>query len=230
MIELLVIICCAIILILLKIIFGIKFKSIINLKDRCSKELEDLSNKFPKDEKICKDILKELNNENVNIKIEPEYTSCLYTVFNNTITIGRFKQNYMKLQTIAHECIHSTQSNRILWANFIVSNIFLIYYLVILILDIFNKLPYPNIHIIILIFLSLIQYILRSNLENDAMLKAKYVAKEYIEKYKILEEHEEEKLLIEYEEINKMGIPFINFNLIFNNFFKIIIFSIIVLI
>ena len=152
MFEMTVIIVCVITLILLKIILNINFKEIKKFDIRGSEKLEKLSDKFPEDEQICKDILEKLENKYVKIRKESEYNSCLYTVFNNTITIGKFKQNYMKIQTLAHECIHSCQSKRTLWANFIISNIYLLYFSIILILEILNKLAYTNIHIIILIF------------------------------------------------------------------------------
>lgn len=230
MFGILVIITCIITLILLKVFLDINLKTIKGLKNRTSENLQTLSKKFPDDEKICNDILKELKNEDVKIKKEAEYESCLYTIFNNTITIGKFQQNYMKIQTIAHECIHSCQNKKTLWANFILTNIYLLYFVVILILEIANCLPYANIHILIFIFLSIIQYILRNSLENDAMIRAKYVAKDYIEKNKILDKNEEEELLAEYGEINNIGIPFMNFTLISGNIIKIIIVSLIALI
>ena len=230
MFEIVVILVCTITVILLKIFLNINFKNIKNLKNRNQKEIEELSNKFPDDEKICNSILKKLKNTNVKIKIEPEYTSCLYTIFNNTITIGKFKQDYMKPQTIAHECVHSCQSKRILWSNFIISNIYLIYYVCILILGIFNKLAFYNIHILILIFLSLIQYIIRNSLEVDAMTRARYIAKEYIEENNILNKEELDKLIIEYDEVNNIGIPFMSYYLICSNIVKVIIFSFVVLI
>lgn len=230
MISIYVLICSVITLILVKIFLNVKFKDIKGLKDRKSDKLEELANKFPSDEKICKDILRQLNNESVEIKSEPEYTSCLYTIFNNTITIGKFQQNYMKLQTIAHECVHSQQNKITLWSNFIFTNIYLIYFITILILEFLNKLPYADVHIVILLFLSLIQYIIRNTLETDAMTRAKYIAKEYIEINKILNKEEEEMLLQEYDEINKIIIPFANYSLIFSNVMKVIIFSLIVVI
>lgn len=231
MFEIVTIIVCVITLILLKIFLNINFKNIKKLEIRSSEELENLSNKFPEDEQICKNILTKLNNNsNVKIKNEPEYTSCLYTVFNNTIIIGKFKQNYMKLQTIAHECIHSCQSKITLWSNFIFTNIYLIYFVIVLILGFFNKLSYSNIHILILIFLSFIQYILRNTLEIDAMTRAKYVAKEYIEEKNILDKEEKEKLLEEYDKINEIGIPFINYYTISMNIIKIMLFSFITLV
>lgn len=225
MFEIMIIILCVITLIILKIFLNINFKEIKSLKIRNSEELEELSKSFPDDEKICKDILNKLNNKDVKIKIEPEYNSCLYTVFNNTITIGKFQQNYIKIQTFAHECIHACQSKRLLWSNFIFSNIYLIYFIVTLILILLNKLPYTIIYTTILIFLGIIQYIIRFSLENEAMIKAKYIAKEYIEENEILNIDEENKLLEEYDKINNLGIPFINYYLIGMNIIKIIIYA-----
>ena len=230
MFEIATIIICIITLILLKIIFDISFKRIKNLQYRKFEESELISEKFPKDEEICNNILKKLNAEKVKIKLEPEYSSCLYTVFNNTITIGKFHQNYMKIQTIAHECIHSCQNKRILWSNFIFTNIYMIYFFIILVLTFFNKIQYNNIHILILIFLSIIQYIIRFNLENEAMIKAKYLAKEYIEENEILNKEENDKLMTEYEEINRIAIPFMNYNIISSNIVKIIMYSIVSLV
>jgi len=230
MFEITIILICVITLILLKIFLNINFKEIKALEIRSSEELETLSNRFPEEEKICKAILAKSNNPCVKIKKEPEYASCLYTVFNNTITIGKFQQDYMKIQTIAHECVHSCQNKITLWTNFIFTNIYLLYFVIILILTFFNKLPYTNIHIIILIFLSFIQYIIRFSLENEAMIRAKYIAKEYIEENNILNKDEENKLLEEYDKINKIGIPFMNYDLISMNIIKIAIYSFIALV
>ena len=228
MFEISVIILCVCTLIILKVSLKISFKEIKELKIRSTEELEKLSNKFPKDEEICNDILNKFGKK-VKIKIEPEYNSCLYTIFNNTITIGKFQQQYMKIQTIAHECIHACQNRVTLWANFIFSNIYLIYFVTILILEFFSKLSYNNIHILILIFLSFIQYILRNTLENEAMIRARYVAEEYIVEKRILNNQEKELLLEEYDKLNNIGIPFINYYTISMNIIKIIIFAFVVL-
>ena len=230
MFEIAVILVCLIILILLKIFLNVNFKNIKNLEIRSSEQLEKISNKFPEDKKICEDILEKFNNNNVKIKIEPEYESCLYTVFNNTITIGKFKQNYMKIQTIAHECVHSMQNKITLWSNIVFTNIYLIYFITILVLTFLNKLPYTNIHILILIFLSFIQYILRNTLETEAMIKARFVAEEYIKDKNILNKEEKDKLLEEYDKINGIGIPFTNYYTISMNIIKIMIFAFIVLV
>lgn len=230
MLEMTVIIVCVITLVLLKNFLNISFKKMKSLDINSSEEVKKIADKFPEDEKIVKDILKKLNNETVKVKIEPEYNSCLYTIFNNTITIGKFEQNYMKLQTIAHECIHSCQSKRSLWSNFIFSNIYLLYFIVILVLTFFNKLPYTNIHIVVLIFASIIQYAIRFALENEAMIKAKFIAKEYVEEKKLLTKEEKEMLLEEYDRVNEIGIPFMNYYLLAMNIVKVIIYAFICLI
>ena len=230
MFEITIILVCVITLILLKIFLNINFKDIKNIEIKSSENLKGLSDKFPEDQKMCKDILNKLQNKDVKVRLEPEYNSCLYTIFNNTITIGKFQQEYMKIQTIAHECIHSCQNKITLCANFIFTNIYLIYFAVILILAFLNKLPYTNIHTIILIFMSIIQYILRFALENEAMIKARFIAKEYIEENKVLNKDEEKILLEEFDRVNKIGIPFMNYYTISMNIVKIIIFSFIVLV
>lgn len=230
MFEIVVIISCAITLILLKIFLDINLKNIKGMEQRNSTELEGLALTFPSDEQMCRDILKKLRNDkDVKIKGDEEYNSCVYTIFDNTITIGKFKRNYMKVQTIAHECVHSCQNQKTLWSNFIFTNIYLIYFVLIVILEIFNVLPYANIHTIILIFLGIVQYIIRFSLENEAMIKARFIAKEYIEENRILEENEKEKLLAEYDEVNNIGITFMNFHLISKNIIKDLIYALIVL-
>ena len=169
---------------------------------------------------------KKFNNRNVKILINQEYNSCLYTIYNNTITIGKFKENYMKLQTISHECIHACQDKLTLWFNFIISNIYNLYFVVILVLTLFNKIQNTNIYLYILAMLGLVQYIIRNSLENEAMTKAPYLAKEYIEENNIMTTEEKEKLLKEYNRVNKIGIPFMNYLLIQKNLIKIIIFCV----
>ena len=74
------------------------------------------------------------------------------------------------------------------------------------------------------------QFAIRAYLEQDAMTKAKNLAKEYIEEKNIITKEELDKLCTEYDKINRMGIPFYIWNLFTNNMIKIIIYSIIALI
>ena len=229
--ETIVIVMCIIILIITKVGLNIKFKKLRQFKTRTNDKTKKIAEKFQDDEKMCKNILKKLgNNSNVKIVLNEEYNSCLYTIYNNTITLGRFKEDYIKPQTIAHECVHACQSRVMLWFNFIISNIFNLFFIITLLLSIFNKLPYTNIFLAILITISFVQYVIRNSLEIDAMTKAPYVAKEYLTENNIVTDDEIVDMLEEYEDVNKTGISVTNYSLIFKNIIKIIIFCIIMLI
>lgn len=229
--EIIVIIICILILVFTKIGLNIKFKDLKQLKTRTNEKARKMAEKFPDDEEMCKDILKKLgNNSEVKILKNEEYNSCLYTIYNNTITLGKFKEDYIKPQTIAHECVHSCQSKVMLWFNFIISNIFNLFYIVTLIFAIFNKLPNANLFLIILTGIAFIQYVIRNALEMEAMTRAPYVAKEYLAENKILTEKEIKDLLEEYEDVNKIGMPITNYSLILKSIVKVIIFCIVVLI
>lgn len=232
MFEISIILTGVITLILLKIFLNINFKELKKLNIKTNDDLSNITDKLSKvnEKDMCEDILRKLDCKNVKVNIEPEYSSCLYTIFNNTITIGKFKEEYMKPQTIAHECIHASQNKVTLWANFIFTNIYLLFWIIASVFAILNKLPYTNIFIIAFVFASLIQYIIRYSLENEAMTKATFIAKEYIEENKLLNKEEEQKLLKEYERVNKLGIPFMNYYQISMNIIKIMILAFICLI
>lgn len=232
MLEISIILSGVITLILLKIFLNVDFKKLKKLNIESNDNLSDITDKISKinQENMCKNILKKLDCKDVKVNVAPEYNSCLYTIFNNTITIGKFKEEYMKPQTIAHECIHASQNKITLWANFIFTNIYLLFWIIISILALLNKLPNTHIFIIAFIFASLIQYIIRYSLENEAMLKAKFIAKEYIEENKLLNKEEEQLLLNEYDRVNKLGIPFMNYYQISMNIIKIMILAFVCLI
>lgn len=225
-----IIIICILLLIMVKLGLDVKFKSIKLLNNESSAELSKIGDKLPDSKEICSSILKNLHCSNVKIQINEEYNSCLYTVFNNTITIGKFKEDYMKPQTIAHECIHACQNKLTLWSNFVISNICNCYFLITLILLIFNKVQNINLLLLILVMFFIVKFIIRSFLENEAMIKAKYIAKEYLEESDFLSEKEIEKLLKQYDKVNKIGIPFYNFYLFSSENIKIIICCILALI
>ena len=74
---------------------------------------------------------------------------------------------------------------------------------------------------------TLIEFSVRSFLEIDAMTKAKYLAKEYMEKSKLCTEGEKNKLLKEYESINKIGIPFVIDNLLTTGLARVLIYCVV---
>lgn len=215
-------------LVLLKIIFEINIKKIKKLAD--NKELDEIAAKFPNNTELCKKYLKKLNNENVKIEESKNTENCLYIAITNKIIIADLKNSFSRIQTVAHECLHSIQDRKILIFNFIFSNIYLLYFAIIAIIGIFKLLPSKMLFVSIYIILGLVYYMVRSYLENDAMIKAKYLAKEYIEEENIIEKSEINSLIKGFDNINNIGIKCVNYNLFMGILIKLIIFLIICLI
>lgn len=140
------------------------------------------------------------------------------------------KNNYARIQTIAHECIHSCQDRTMLLFNFFFSNINMLYFFIISILTIFKVINNSTLQIAILMLFTLIQFSVRSFLEIDAMTRSRFLAKEYMEKKKLCTDNEKETLLKEYEKVNKTGIPFVVDNLLTNGLVRVLIYTLICII
>ena len=213
---------------ILKLIFGYKQKELENIgKDD---ELDELAKKYPSNIDICKAYLKKLNNENVKIEQNNNAENSLYIVTTNKIMIANIQKSYTRIQTIAHECLHSIQDKKLLWFNFIFSNIYILYFLVVSILALFRILPYKMIFLSILMMFGLVYLVVRIYLENDAMIKARFLAKEYMEEQKISTKKEIEKLVSGFDKINNFGIKCVNYYLFMDVITRIFIFSLICLV
>lgn len=210
---------------ILRFIFDVNMKKIKEIGE--DKELDELTQKYPENIDICKSYLKKLNNENVKIEEDKSSNATLYLVMSNKIFIANLNDSYTRIQTIAHECLHSIQSKKLLWFNFIFSNIYLIYFFIICILAIFKVLPCKMLFSSILIVFGFAFYVVRTYLENDAMIKARFLAKEYMQEKNISSKEEIEKIVKKYDELNDIGIKCTNFQLLSNIISKIIILLII---
>lgn len=215
-------------IILFKFIFKINLKKAKALQE--NKELEKITDKFPDNVEVAKEMLDMLGNKGVKIEEAKDTQTSLYIAITNKISIADMKNNYARIQTIAHECLHSCQDRTLLLFNFIFSNINIIYFLVITILTIFKVINNQMLQIAILMLFTLIQFAVRSFLEIDAMTRAKFLAKEYMEKKKLCTDKEKEELLIQYDKINKVGIPFVVDNLLTNGLIRVLIYVIISLV
>lgn len=213
---------------------GVNIKKIKEIAK--NERLNEIASKFPENEKICKAILNKLKNETTTVKQneDKENKTSLYVAISDTIFIANIKDTYTRIQTIAHECIHSIQNRRMLLFNFYYSNIYFLYFGIIVILTIFKVSTNYNLQIITLLLMSTIYYAIRSYLETDAMTKAKYIAEEYMKNYikenKIVTNEEVKEIVEEYDRINKIGIPTYNFLLINSSLIKIVIYTTIVII
>lgn len=193
------------------------------------KNLNELTNVLPENEQIAKEILKKIKNEKVKIKTGNENSQAsLYIVATDTILIANIKNTFTRVQTIAHECIHSLQDKRLLWFNFIFSNIYIFFWIIITILTLINKISNPNIFAIILVMMSMILFFVRSYLENDAMIRARFLAKEYMEEKDDVISKENIDIIVEnYDKINFVGIKFTNLSLVVEYLVKVIIYCLV---
>lgn len=219
---------CIIFLIVLKFAWSIKISDIKKMKEiGYDKELNEITNKLPENKEICQQILKKLNNEKVKIKEgeDKENKTSLYIALSDSILIANINDTFTRVQTMAHECLHSIQNRRTLLFNFAYSNIYFIYFLCICILSLLRLNEHGMLHLFILTTLGIIYYAIRSYLEMDAMTKAKPLAKEYIEEQEILTEEEKNRVLNNYDVINDIGIKLTNYTLMMNCTIKVIIYA-----
>lgn len=214
--------------IVLRYIFDVNMKKIKEIG--VNKELDELTKKYPENIEICKEYLKMLGNENVNIEEDKDSNSTLYLIMSNKIFIADLKDSYTRIQTIAHECLHSIQSKKMLWFNFLFSNFYILFFIVICILGILKVLQFKMMFLTIMMILGLIFYSVRVYLENDAMTKARFLAKEYMQNKKISTEQEINKIIANFDKLNEIGIKCINYKFLNNIFLKIIILLIIFII
>lgn len=226
--EYIIIVISIIAILLLKMIFNIKISTLKGYKE--DENLTKLTDKFPDNIELTKDILSKLDNEKVQVKENTDSETSMYFALTDTISISTKKNSFARIQTIAHECAHSVQNRTTILANFIVSNIYLIYFVVVSILTLINVIKDPLLYLLILAILGFIQFAIRAYLEIEAMTKAKYIAKEYMEEKEIISKEKIDIICTEYDKLNKMGIPFYVWNLFTSNMIKIIIFAIVALV
>ncbi len=193
-------------------------------------ELNKIAEKYPNNKEICKKILKKLGNEKVKIEEDEKSEATLYIAIQDKISIGNTHKSYTRIQTMAHECLHSIQDRKMLIFNFIYSNIYFLYFATISILLIIKKLTNEMLYLNILLIMSFVYYVIRAFLENDAMIKAEYLAKQYMEEQNISSKEEIEKLEKGLQKLNKECIKGTNCSIFTNIMVKVVIFNILALI
>ena len=226
-----VLIVLVIILIIGAFIFEVNLKKLKEAGN--NKKCDDIVSKFPNNKEICEDILEKLNNKKVKIKENNDKTASLYIAISDTIFIANISKTYTRIQTIAHECLHSVQNQKLLLFNYIYSNFYILYFILSVILTILGVFKDTKLQVIILTILGFFYYVIRAYLETDAMTKAPYLAKEYmlqyIEKNPIYNKEKIEEVVKEYQRINNIGIPATNYILMVNCIVKVIIYILIAL-
>ena len=217
-----------IMLIALKLICKVNIKKIEDIGK--NDLLDEKINRFPSNIEICKKILKKIGNESVEIEEDIDASNCLYIVATNKILIGYLKGSFTRVQTIAHECLHSIQDKALLMFNFIYSNIYLLSFVILSILVLFRVIQYKMLFISIFILMGFVFYFIRSYLETDAMTKARFLAKEYMEEENILSKEEIQEIIDEYDKLNNLGIIATNYTLLNEIIIKTIVLIILMII
>ena len=92
-------------IVIFKIIFRINIKKMKEKKE--NKELEKITDKFPENIEVAREMLEMLDNKSVKIEEAKDTGTSLYIAITNKISIADMKNNYARIQTIAHECTHS---------------------------------------------------------------------------------------------------------------------------
>lgn len=220
----------AVVLLVLAKVYDINMRKLKQFVEYEEKKFNKLIEGYPSNIEICKYILNKLNNSTVKIVEDKEAKTSMYIALSDKIIIADVKNSYTRIQTIAHECLHSVQKRKMQVFNFIYSNIYLLYFVIVTILAILNKLQDSMLYIAIMILFSYIYYFVRSYLENDAMIKAKYLAKEFMEEVKISSDEEIDKIIKSYEKLNDIGIKTVNYQLMLETLIKVIILAIVFLI
>lgn len=226
--EIICLIICALTIVLLTFIFKINVKKAKELEN--NKDVQIITDKFPENIDIAKEMLEMLNNKNVKIEQAKNTKTSLYIAVANKISIADLKDNYGRIQTIAHECIHSMQDRTLLLFNFIFSNISIIYFALAIILTLCKVYTNTMLQVFILTMFTLINFSVRAYLEIDAMTKSRYLAEKYMNQKNLCTKDEQEKLLKEYDKINKVGIPFTLYYLLTNSLIRIMLYIVIAII
>lgn len=214
---------------LLTIVLNVGIKDFKNLRKIVEdEELAKSVKKFPSNTEICKQTLEKLNKEDVKVEEDDSSKTSVYMVFKNKIVIG--KANVItRIQTVIHECIHSTQDKRLLKFNVIFANINNLYLLIISVLSLFNRISYntATICLWILALMQIILYAVRSFLETDAMTRAEFITQDYIEKTNYISKEEKEKIIQVYKDVNKVGIKSYNYVLLMKALIRLLIYAIV---
>ena len=209
----------------LRYFFDVSIKQIKELAQK--PDLDKIVEKYPNNQQVAQEILKKLNNEKVKIEENENAESSLYVAVSDKIFIGNIQKSYTRIQTIAHECLHSVQSRKLLLFHFIFSNFYLLYFVLIALLGILKILPFEMTFLVSFVLIGMLFYAVRIYLENDAMIKAPFLAKEYMQGKGISSLEEIEKVMEGYDELNQIGIKAVNYKLFMGIMIKVFLLSII---
>ena len=162
-----------------------KIKDIYKLNKKDSNEnikINKMISNIPENEFVAKEILEMLNNNKTKIEIDSDTKSNLYIFLNDTIYISKNKKDdFNRICVIAHECIHSIQSKSTQILNFVLSNIELILFIVLIALFCF-KLKFMPL-LILYVLTNIFSIGIRLYLELSAVFGSIKLSDKYFKNY-----------------------------------------------
>ena len=162
-----------------------KIKDIYKLNKKDSNEnikINKMISNIPENEFVAKEILEMLNNNKTKIEIDSDTKSNLYIFLNDTIYISKNKKDdFNRICVIAHECIHSIQSKSAQILNFVLSNIELILFIVLIALFCF-KLKFMPL-LILYVLTNIFSIVIRLYLELSAVFGSIKLSDNYFKNY-----------------------------------------------
>ncbi len=196
------------------------------------KELVKKAEAFPDNETICKEMLDMLDNKEVQLKLEEggKERTTLYVVATNTIWIANIQDTFTRIQTIAHECLHSIQNKTTLWFQFLLSTFYPLYFILISICTILGIVHQPMIHAVVLLLCGILFFTVRAYLEMDAMLKARPLAEAYMQSKTDIPQQDKQTILAGYDTINELGVKLTLLQLWMKPMVRVILYCVIVMI
>ena len=162
-----------------------KIKDIYKLNKKDSNEnikINKMISNIPENEFVAKEILEMLNNNKTKIEIDSDTKSNLYIFLNDTIYISKNKKDdFNRICVIAHECIHSIQTKSAQILNFVLSNIELILFIVLIALFCF-KLKFMPL-LILYVLTNIFSIGIRLYLELSAVFGSIKLSDKYFKNY-----------------------------------------------
>ena len=185
-----------------------------NSKERI--KLDKIIDKLPSNYEVVEDILKIIGNKTTKVVFDNDIKNNYYTYLNDTIYLTKSKKFNDKNRSgricvVAHECRHSVQSKILQNINFILSNLELLSFIIMIIL---TFIKFVNITYLFIYFgIIIISIIPRLILEIDAVIKSVPIAKKYLETK--LKKDDVEYVENYYSIHTKMLLPIFIFSLLF---------------
>ena len=144
------------------------------------KEVEDLIKNLPSNKEIADEILS-MQNSTSKVELKEDIKNSYYIFLNDTIYLSdseKAKVTYARVVLISHEIRHSLQSKKMQVSNFLLANIEIVYFIVMVVLSVLNIHSSIAMYGYIVVFIFAI--LIRCILEADAIYNSVKISRSYL--------------------------------------------------